>query len=85
MTTMTEYTDTMTVEQAYLAAYEYLLRRWEYLPERSIADELSDMGLLQDGGSADPACRDEFIEALDFVLNAEAEFGRYDRADLRIG
>ena len=85
MTTMTKYTDAITVEQAYLAEYEYLLRRWEYMPERSIANELSDMSLLQDGGSADPACRGEFIEALDFVLNAEAEFGRYERADLRIG
>ncbi|MEL6788608.1 MAG: hypothetical protein AAFO76_14675 [Cyanobacteria bacterium J06607_15] len=74
----------ITVEQAYLAAYEYLLRRWEYMPERLIADELSDMSLLEDGGSADPACKSEFAEALRFVLDAEAESGRYARADLKL-
>ena len=82
---MTKYSDKITVEQAYLAAYEYLLRRWEHLPERLIADELSDISLLNDGGSADPACKHEFIEALRAVLDAEAELGRYTRADLKLG
>ena len=82
---MTKYSDKITVEQAYLAACEYLLRRWEHLPERLIADERSDMSLLNDGGSADPACKHEFIEALRAVLDAEAELGRYTRADLKLG
>lgn len=81
---MTEYADKITVEQAYLATYEYLLRRWEYMPERLIADELSDMSLLDDGGSADPACKREFVEALRAVLDAEAESGRYTRADQQL-
>ncbi|NEZ58150.1 hypothetical protein DXZ20_21380 [Leptolyngbyaceae cyanobacterium CCMR0081] len=81
---MTEYLDKITVEQAYLAAYEYLLRRWEYMPERLIADELSGMSLLDDGGSADPACKSEFFEALRAVLDAEAKSRRYTRADLKL-
>ncbi|KAI9133029.1 hypothetical protein [Acaryochloris sp. CCMEE 5410] len=81
---MTEYSDEITVEQAYLAAYEYLLRRWKYLPERLIADELSDMSLLDDGGSVDPACKREFVEALRAVLDAELESGRYTRADQQL-
>jgi hypothetical protein len=55
------------------------------LPERLIAEELSDMSLLSDGGSADPACKIEFIEALDAVIDAEAKSGRYTRADLKLG
>ncbi|NEQ46733.1 MAG: hypothetical protein F6K00_25570 [Leptolyngbya sp. SIOISBB] len=81
---MTEDSDKITVEQAYSAAYEYLLRRWEHMPERLIADELSDMSLLDDGGSADPACKREFVEALRAVLDAEAESGRYTRADQQL-
>ena len=82
---MTEYSDKITVEQAYLAAYEYLLRRCEYMPERLIVDELGDMSLLEDGGSADPACKSEFIEALCFVLDAETQSEGYTRANLKIG
>lgn len=81
---MTEYSGKITIEQAYLAAYEYLLRRWEYMPERLIADELSDMSLLPDGGSADPACKNEFVEALRTVLDTEAKSGRYSRADQQL-
>ena len=78
---MTEYSGKITVEQADLAMYEYLLRRWEYMPQRLIADELSDMSLLNDGGNADPACQGEFLGALHAVLEAEAKSGRYTRAD----
>ncbi len=81
---MTKDSDKITIEHAYLAAYEYLLRRWEYMPERLIADELSDMSLLNDGSSSDPACKSEFVEALRAVLDAEAKSGRYSRADQQL-
>ncbi|KAI9131317.1 hypothetical protein [Acaryochloris sp. CCMEE 5410] len=81
---MTEDSDKITIEQAYLAAYEYLLRRWKYIPERLIADELSDMSLLDDGCSADPACKHEFVEALHAVLDAEDTPEGYRRADQQL-
>lgn len=81
---MTEDSDKITIEQAYLAAYEYLLRRWKNMPERLIADELSDMSLLDDGYSADPACKHEFVEALRAVLDAEAKSEGYRRADQQL-
>ncbi len=81
---MTEYSDGSAVNHAYLAAYEYLLRRWKHMPERSIADELSDMSLLEDGNSADPSCRREFTKAFQAVLETEAKFGRYTRADQQL-
>ena len=82
---MRKWTDKVTVEQAYLTTFEYLLRRWEYYPSRTVSDELSDMALLPDGDSADPAMRPEFLEALQAVLDAEAESGRYSRADQKLG
>lgn len=81
---MAEYSSKITIEQAYLAAYEYLFRRWEDMPEWLIAEELSDMSLLPGGGSADPACKNEFIEALRTVLDPEAKSGRYSRADQQL-
>ncbi|MFG6102237.1 hypothetical protein U2F10_08300 [Leptothoe sp. EHU-05/26/07-4] len=48
------------------------------------ADELGDMSLLDDGGSTDPACKREFVEALRAILDAEAESGRYTRPDQQL-
>ena len=79
------WSDAVTAEQAYLAAFEYLQRRLEYMPERLIVSELSDMALLADGGSADPASKGEFLAALQFVLDEEAKSSRYTRADQRLG
>jgi hypothetical protein len=84
MTTNPDQPEQVTAEQAYLAAYEYLLRRWEKLPDRLLASELSDMALTADGGSADPACMTEFRAALQAVLADEAASGRYTRADQRL-
>ncbi|WP_299487662.1 hypothetical protein [Acaryochloris sp. IP29b_bin.137] len=81
---MLKYKDKISIEQAYLAAYEYLLRRWESTPEHRIADELSDMSLLADGDSADPACKSEFLVAVNAVLIAQSQTGGYTRAAHRI-
>ena len=81
---MLEYSDKITIEQAYLAAYEYLMRRWEYLPSQTVADELSDMSLLEDGNSADPACKNEFLKSLQAVLEHERKTGKYTRANLKL-
>lgn len=81
---MVNYTDQITIEQAYLAAYEYLLRRWESTPEHRIADELSDMSLLADGDSADPACKSEFMQAVNAVLIAQSHPGGCTRARQRV-
>ena len=81
---MVNYTDKISIEQAYLAAYEYLLHRWESTPEHRIADELSDMSLLADGASADPACRSEFLQAVNAVLIAQSQPDGYTRARQRL-
>lgn len=58
----------LTSEQAYRAMQLFLERHWARTPERTVADLLSELQLLEDGGSADPAALAEWRDCLERVL-----------------
>jgi len=57
----------LTEDEAYLAMYTYLERRWNITKSPDLANCLSDMSLLPGGSSADPAIRREWLEAVRLV------------------
>jgi hypothetical protein len=75
--------DQITVKQAYLSMFEYLSRYYD----RGLSDEigimLGGLSLLQDGGSADPAAWEDFLESASAVAEAEIS-GGYDAVRLRL-
>lgn len=80
---LTKLDQSITIRQAYLCMFEHLRRHHQ----RSGGDEfgaiLGDLSLLPDGGSADPAAMEDFLDAVDAVLSAERA-GGYDGADLKL-
>ena len=62
----------MTDDEAYAAMFYFLEQYWEQVKGADdngiLAGLLSDMSLLQDGTTADPAARQNWNEAVDFAL-----------------
>ena len=59
--------DMLTEDEAYLAMFAYLEYRWNIIKSPDIGNCLSDMSLLPDGSSADPAIKDEWRKAVELV------------------
>jgi hypothetical protein len=57
----------LTEDEAYLAMFAYLEYRWNIIKSPDLANCLSDMSLLPDGSSADPAIKHEWQEAVKLV------------------
>ena len=57
----------LTEDEAYLAMFAYLEYRWNIIKSPDLANCLSDMSLLADGSSADPAIKHEWREAIKLV------------------
>jgi len=66
---MAELTDTLTVQQAYFAMFEFLKCYYERGSSEEIGGMLGSLSLLPDGNSADPAALDDFIKATHTVLS----------------
>jgi hypothetical protein len=73
----------MSLRQAYLAMFEYLRRHHERGPT-DVSFVLSQLQLLSDGGSADPAALQDWLDAVKVVTDAEATPPGYHAADFRL-
>ena len=78
-----ELADVIPLRQAYLAMFEFLLRHWERGPA-DVAFVLSQLQLLSDQGSADPATMIDWLDAVNTLKRAEATSGGYRAADVRL-
>jgi len=63
----------LTKKEAYLAMYSFLENEYEMTKSDDIAGLLSDMSLLQDGGTADPAAMHAWEEAIKKVKAGETD------------
>jgi hypothetical protein len=63
----------LTKKQAYLAMYSFLEREFEMKKSDDIGALLRGMSLLQDGGTADPATREEWERAIARVKAGQAD------------
>jgi hypothetical protein len=59
----------LTDKQAYTAMFYFLEKYWEINNSMEIRSLLSDMSLLSDGSTADPAMVSEWQKAVQYVLN----------------
>jgi len=75
------FDDTIPLRQAYLAMFEFLHRHWERGPI-DVAFVLSQLPLLSDRSSADPATMIDWMDAVKAVKHAEATPGGYRNADM---
>ena len=66
---MTDWSEKVTVREAYLGMYEFLRRHYERRPTDEIGGLLGGLSKLSDGGSADPAMDQEFLDALEAAVN----------------
>jgi hypothetical protein len=57
--------NTLTEREAYAAMYTFLDRIWERNNDIQLGSLLGDMSTLEDGDSADPAARVEWLECVE--------------------
>jgi len=63
----------LTEDEAYLAMFAYLEYRWNITKSPDIGNCLSEMSLLPDGNSADPAIKSEWHEAVERVRSGQVD------------
>jgi len=63
----------ITVEQAYIAMFEYWLEVYKRTNSDEIGNVLSELSILEDGSSADPAAIKDWSRVVDRVVK-----GKYD-------
>lgn len=80
---MAEFDQAVTVRQAYMAMIEYLAKYYERGHSDEIGGMLGGLSLLKDGGSADPAALQDFLRAVDVVVEADA-IGGYSGGDFAL-
>ena len=68
---MTDWSEKVTIREAYLGMYEFLRRHYERGPTDEIGGLLGGLSTLPDGGSADPAMDQDFLEAIGAVLDGQ--------------
>ena len=56
--------DSLTTEEAYLAMFAFIEKRYRLTSSDDLASFLSDMSLMFSGGTADPALQDDWEEAV---------------------
>lgn len=54
----------LTCEEAYIAMYRYLENLYELTDSDDLAGFLGDMSILPDGGTADPAAWEDWLDAI---------------------
>lgn len=67
---MSDWDQVVTVELAYRAMVEYVRIHLERAPDSDVATLYADVALFDDGGSGDPAARDDWLTALEQVRRA---------------
>jgi hypothetical protein len=56
--------DSLTTEEAYLAMFAFIEKRYRLTTSDDLASFLGDMSLMFSGGTADPAPQDDWDEAV---------------------
>jgi len=68
---MTEQRLRLTIDQAYAAMYRFLEHEYEMTGSDEIGGLLSSLSLLEEGGTADPATWNDWLQAINIVLNGD--------------
>ncbi len=68
---MTEQRSKLTIDEAYAAMYRFLEHEYEMTGSDEIGGLLSSLSLLKEGGTADPAMWNDWIQAVNKVLNGD--------------
>lgn len=63
----------LTVGEAYLAMYDFLLAVWNRTQDDEIGNLLGDMSLLQNGHTADPASWSDWLKCVDRAKRGEVD------------
>jgi hypothetical protein len=58
-------TDSVTIKEAYLAMYEFLVELYERTESDELGSLLGDLSLLADGTTADPAAWGDWLRCID--------------------
>ena len=65
--------DPMTRDEAYLAMFAFIEKRYRLTSSDDLASFLSDMSLMFSGGTADPALQDDWKESVQLALDGEVD------------
>ncbi|MBB5866522.1 hypothetical protein [Xanthomonas sp. 3058] len=63
----------ITIKQAYIAMFEYWVRVYERTGSGEIGSALSELSLLEDGSSADPAALEDWLEVVQKVVTGRGD------------
>ncbi|HNP36030.1 MAG TPA: hypothetical protein PKK10_09275 [Woeseiaceae bacterium] len=64
---------TLSEDEAYLAMFAFIEKRYRLTASDDLASFLSDMSLLFDGGTADPALQGDWKEALELARDGKVD------------
>lgn len=65
--------DSLTSEEAYLAMFAFIEKRYRVTSSDDLALFLSDMSLMFSGGTADPALQDDWEEAVEMAREGKVD------------
>lgn len=68
-----KFMDSLTIEEAYLAMFAFIEKRYRLTSSDDLAVLLSDMSLNFPGGTADPALQDDWEEAVELVRSGKVD------------
>ncbi len=70
---MNEIKTKLTLKEAYSAMYSFLEHEYEMTGSNEIGGMLGSMSLLEDGGTADPAAWNDWVQAVEKVANKDSD------------
>lgn len=65
--------DSLTQDEAYLAMFAFIEKRYRLTSSDDLAGFLSDMSLMFSGGTADPALQDDWKESVRLALAGQVD------------
>jgi len=65
--------DSLTQDEAYLAMFAFIEKRYRLTSSDDLAAFLGDMSLMFSGGTADPALQDDWKESVQLALDGEVD------------
>ena len=65
--------DSLTQDEAYLAMFAFIEKRYRLTSSDDLASFLSDMSLMFSGATADPALQDDWEESVQLAPDGEVD------------
>lgn len=65
--------ESLTTEEAYLAMFAFVEKRYQLTSSDDLASFLSDMSMMFSGGTADPALQDDWDESVQLALAGKVD------------